>query len=158
MAVGDPSREDAAADAVARAVWPGALAGAALVDDHRVARDAAGVGVGADGERDSSDLQARVHVVRRGLAIPVAVPDRAVRASPRVRRDVALRHGCFVVVAALGLRAVAGSAGVDVEAAGLVRQEVLELAAEDDPSPTLILPRAGGERAHGDRLCNSRLF
>jgi len=44
--VGDPSREDAAADAVARAVWPGALADAALVDDHRVARDAAGVGVG----------------------------------------------------------------------------------------------------------------
>ena len=41
--VGDPSREDAAADAVARAVWPGALADAALVDDHRVARDAAGV-------------------------------------------------------------------------------------------------------------------
>ena len=48
--VGDPSREDAAADAVARAVWPGALADAALVDDHRVARDAAFFVVFADVE------------------------------------------------------------------------------------------------------------
>ena len=37
--VGDPSREDAAADARPRRVQPGA--GAALVDDHGVALDAA---------------------------------------------------------------------------------------------------------------------
>ena len=39
------------------------------MDDHGVARDAALVGVGAEGERDSSDLQARVVVRRRGFAL-----------------------------------------------------------------------------------------
>ena len=44
--VGDPSREDAAADARPRRVQPGA--GAALVDDHGVALDTAVRGVVAD--------------------------------------------------------------------------------------------------------------
>ena len=43
MVVGDPSREDAAADAVPAVVAIRRIRGAALVDDHRVARDAAGV-------------------------------------------------------------------------------------------------------------------
>ena len=53
MAIGDPSREDAAADALS----------VLRVDNHGVARDAALVGVAAEGERDSSDLQARVVVM-----------------------------------------------------------------------------------------------
>ena len=57
--VGDPSPEDAAADA-------GSVGG---VDDHGVARDAALVGVAAEGERDFPDLQARVDVHRRGFAL-----------------------------------------------------------------------------------------
>ena len=44
--VGDPSREDAAADARPRRVQPGARA--ALVDDHGVALDTAVSGVVAD--------------------------------------------------------------------------------------------------------------
>ena len=57
--VGDPSREDAAADALS----------VLRVDDHGVARDAALVGVAAEGERDSSDLQARVVCVQSGGCI-----------------------------------------------------------------------------------------
>ena len=47
--VGDPSREDAAADARPRRVQPGARA--ALVDDHGVALDTAVRGVVADVEK-----------------------------------------------------------------------------------------------------------
>ena len=79
------------------------------MDDHRVARDTARGVVRADGERDGPDLQARVHVVRRGVAKLVAVPDRVVIASPRVRGDRA-RGFARPIVAALGLLAVAGSA------------------------------------------------
>ena len=52
MAVGDPSREDAAADAHPGVAGVVRVGGAALVDDHRVARDAALGVVRADGERD----------------------------------------------------------------------------------------------------------
>ena len=69
MAFGDPSREDAAADAVPTGVAVRLLRGAALVDDYRVARDTARRVVRADGERPARDrrrarLRARVHVVR----------------------------------------------------------------------------------------------
>ena len=63
--VGDPSREDAAADALS----------VLRVDDHGVARDAALVGVAAEGERDSSDLQARVvRTGRRARTISSSYP------------------------------------------------------------------------------------
>ena len=121
MAISDPSREDAAADA-----------GSVLrVDDHGVARDAALVGVGAEGERDSSDLQARVVVRRRGFALVGAGVSGAVCRRPRVRCDAARRHGAFEVVAAL-VGGGAISSGVDVEAAGDAVLEALQRAGEDD--------------------------
>ena len=89
MAVSDPSRiriQDAAADA-----------GSVLaVDDHGAARDAAEVGVGADGERPARDrrrrrytarLQARVDVHRRGFALVSADVGGAVLGLPGVRVD-----------------------------------------------------------------------
>ena len=57
MAFGDPSREDAAADAVPTGVAVRLLRGAALVDDHRVTRDAARGVVRADGERPEKDFR-----------------------------------------------------------------------------------------------------
>ncbi len=62
MAFGDPSREDAAADAVPTGVAVRLLRGAALVDDHRVALDAAVRVVVADVEGAAlSDVLAHVN-------------------------------------------------------------------------------------------------
>ena len=134
----EASHEDAAADADS----------VGAVDDHGVALDAA-LRIGrADGERDFPDLQARVDVHRRGFALVSAGVSGAVRASPRVvYADAARRHGGFVVVAALAGVVVAGSAGVDVEAAGDAILEALERAGEDDAFAVLTDTRRAGDLA-----------
>ena len=64
MAFGDPSREDAAADAVPAVAAFRVFRGAALVDDHRVARDTARRVVRAD---RASDMTLRAYVQRWSL-------------------------------------------------------------------------------------------
>ena len=79
MAFGDPSREDAAADAVPAVGALRIFRGAALVDDHRVALDAAVRVVVADVEGAAlSDVVAHVNHGLGG-AVVVARPEGEVR-------------------------------------------------------------------------------
>ena len=93
MAFGDPSREDAAADAVPAVGALRIFRGAALVDNHRVALDTAVRVVVADVEGAAlSDVIAHVNHGLGG-AVVVARPEGEVRSigDPRVVADRAPR-------------------------------------------------------------------
>ena len=102
--VGDPSREDAAADARPRRVQPGA--GAALVDDHGVALDTAVRGVVADVEKAvRGDAHAEVHDGLGG-AVEFALPLGVERSTgdPRVDADRAPRSRTGISLAVVAAR------------------------------------------------------